>query len=149
MSNKICSCCKINKSFTEFNKERSNKDGLSCYCKSCRSIKRNKSYAKHKDKIIKKQLAKRRSSQDWVRQFKKQCEKCGENHPATLDFHHIKNKKHGIGNLVNTNNLTNKIKTLIKKEIKKCIVLCANCHRKLHWEENRVARTGNAPVSSG
>jgi hypothetical protein len=23
----------------------------------------------------------------------------------------------------------------IKKEIKKCSVICSNCHRKLHWEE--------------
>lgn len=54
------------------------------------------------------------------------CEECGENHPATIDFHHLnfslsKAVSSGYG------------KDLILKEIAKCKVLCSNCHRILHW----------------
>lgn len=147
MSNKKCIMCGEDKFISEFNKEKTTKDGLSCYCKSCRKIKRNKSYLKNKENILQKQLDKRRQSQDWVRQFKTKCAHCGEDHPATLDFHHLEGKEHGIANLTNRNNLTKKIKSLIIKEIKKCIVICSNCHRKLHWNENRVAHAGNAPAS--
>ena len=60
------------------------------------------------------------------------CTQCGEDHPAALDFHHIKRSKDNI-----------KVHVLVKdgrfkrayEEIKKCMVLCANCHRKLHYEE--------------
>jgi endonuclease I len=144
---KKCSRCKKEKSLDNFNKEKTTKDGLSTYCKNCRKNIRHKSYIKNKSSIISKQLEKRRASQDWVRQFKTKCNQCGEAHPAVLDFHHLQNKEHSIGSLTNRNNLTNKIKKLIKLEIKKCIVLCSNCHRKLHWEQNRIAHTGNAPVS--
>jgi hypothetical protein len=137
MSNKKCLMCSKSKSFSSFNKEKTTQDGLSHYCKDCRKIKRHKSYLKNKDKILSRQLEKRRQSQDWVRQFKEKCEQCGENHPATLDFHHTEGKEHGIANLTNRNNLTKTVKTLILKEIKKCKVLCSNCHRKLHWVENR------------
>ena len=147
MSSKKCVMCGEDKLFLDFNKEKATKDGLSCYCKSCRKIKRNKSYLKNKDKILQKQLKKRRESQDWVRQFKTKCDHCGEDHPATLDFHHLTDKEHSIGSLTNKNNLTKQIKSLILKEIKKCIVLCSNCHRKLHWHENRIAHAGNAPAS--
>lgn len=63
------------------------------------------------------------------------CSNCGENHPATLDFHHHTPHKDNI-----------KIRKLIadsrfgfaRREIEeKCIVLCSNCHRKHHWEENK------------
>ena len=147
MSNKKCSRCHEDKSIDCFNKEKTSKDGYSVYCKECRKNIRHQSYLKNKNSIISKQLEKRRKSQDWVRQFKTKCEQCGETHPATLDFHHLQDKDHGIANLTNRNNLTTKIKDLIKIEIQKCIVLCSNCHRKIHWEEKRVAHTGNAPVS--
>lgn len=63
------------------------------------------------------------------------CTKCGENHPATLDFHHHTpnpaNKK--INELIRLGSFTRAM-----QEIKdKCIVLCSNCHRKHHWEENK------------
>ena len=59
------------------------------------------------------------------------CEHCGESHPACLEFHHRKGvKKRGaIGYLISHASLD-----VIEKEIKKCDVLCANCHRKLHWK---------------
>jgi predicted HNH restriction endonuclease len=60
------------------------------------------------------------------------CTKCGENHPSTLDFHHVvrspENKK--VHRLI-----ANMAFKKAMEELKKCIVLCSNCHRKLHWEE--------------
>ena len=52
------------------------------------------------------------------------CSRCGYNkHPAALHFHHInpRNKKFSI----NSNKLLSKDRF---KELKKCILLCANCH---------------------
>jgi hypothetical protein len=62
------------------------------------------------------------------------CTVCGENHPATLDFHHVvrspENKK--VHRLVGNGSYKKAI-----EEIKKCVVLCANCHRKHHYEEDK------------
>ena len=63
------------------------------------------------------------------------CTKCGENHPATLDFHHHTphpaNRK--ISSLITDGQYTKAIEEIMEK----CIVLCSNCHRKHHWEENK------------
>jgi len=61
---------------------------------------------------------------------KYQCTKCGEDHPATIDFHHpdgVK-KESSISNLIS--NSASKEKIL--DEIEQCMPLCANCHRKQH-----------------
>jgi len=60
------------------------------------------------------------------------CARCSENHVACMDFHHVdpKDKEYSVSDLI-----SNKMFTKAYKEIKKCIVLCANCHRKLHYEE--------------
>lgn len=61
------------------------------------------------------------------------CTKCGENHPAALDFHHVvkdpSNKK--IYDLTQNGAYDAAIKEIMEK----CIVLCSNCHRKHHFEE--------------
>lgn len=56
--------------------------------------------------------------------------KCGENHPASLQFHHsIGFKKFNISDAASKGR---SLKTIMS-EIKKCIVMCANCHAKIHW----------------
>jgi hypothetical protein len=50
-----------------------------------------------------------------------------------LDFHHKnpKTKKDKVSRLVDC--AFNK--TIILVEIRKCVVLCANCHRKFHYKK--------------
>lgn len=60
------------------------------------------------------------------------CERCGyDKCIAALDFHHLdpNEKEHKIGN----GNTTSWEKYL--KEVEKCILLCANCHREEHANE--------------
>ena len=71
----------------------------------------------------------------WLREYKESlgCEACGETHPACLEFHHIdpNEKKFSLGRI----NTFLSVR-LIKGEIAKCRLLCANCHRKEHWNEH-------------
>ncbi len=60
-----------------------------------------------------------------------ECITCGENRPQCLDFHHEDEKTETIANVHNRGWSWKKI----LEEIQKCTVLCANCHRILHWEE--------------
>ena len=61
------------------------------------------------------------------------CEKCGENHVACLDFHHKDPTEKDTEVSVAVHRSWGRER--IEKEISKCIVLCSNCHRKLHYEE--------------
>ena len=75
----------------------------------------------------------RNKTKQWFRKQilpKKRCRRCGESDPIVLDFHHIKpaTKKAKVSRLVDC--AFNK--TIILLEIRKCVVLCANCHRKYH-----------------
>lgn len=69
----------------------------------------------------------------------KVCIKCGyADNYKSLDFHHIDSKKYEIADLVTRSNyfITNNIEE-IKTELDKCIVLCANCHRTVHFNVDR------------
>lgn len=61
------------------------------------------------------------------------CSICGEKHIACLQFHHKdpSTKLFSVANAV-----SQKVpKDRIFNEINKCILLCANCHAKLHFSE--------------
>ena len=64
------------------------------------------------------------------------CAKCGFNHIAALDFHHEdpSEKEYNVNRLISNGQFTKAY-----KEIEKCIVLCANCHRIHHYEEKNPA----------
>src|SRR5437870_1590472 len=66
------------------------------------------------------------------------CLDCGEAHPATLDFHHLdpSEKERSLGDIGKYG--WSRAKVLAK--IDKCVILCANCHRKRHSAESRDAR---------
>jgi hypothetical protein len=59
------------------------------------------------------------------------CVKCNEDHPACLEFHHLDPNEKEIGISLAVSNCWSIAR--IEKEMKKCIVLCSNCHRKLHY----------------
>lgn len=70
----------------------------------------------------------RKSRYDFIRKQKEVgCLICGEKDPACLDFHHLGDKYEQISHMQSHSFST------IQKEIDKCVVLCSNCHRKLHY----------------
>jgi len=93
-------------------------------------------YEKNKQKVIAKSAIGRKKFADKWRTFKETltCSKCGFSHPAAIDFHHVnpKEKEIGLDRLAR-----NCAWDRIEKELAKCIVLCANCHRIHHYEERK------------
>lgn len=62
------------------------------------------------------------------------CQKCGYDRCSeALEFHHInpKEKDGEIARMISNNYSLDKV----KDEMKKCIVLCSNCHREFHYYE--------------
>ena len=58
------------------------------------------------------------------------CQSCGEIHPpCCMDLHHVDptDKKYEISFLKKNGSIQ-----LLEEELKKCVCLCALCHRKLH-----------------
>jgi hypothetical protein len=137
----ICRICKDDKNEDEFYWKNKIKEIKQLECKDCTKqmtsnhYQNNKQYYKNRTKLN--SDCKRK----WLREYKStlKCSKCNENHVACLEFHHIdpnlKDKE--VSTIVNSNWSIERI----KNEISKCIVLCSNCHRKLHWEEK------NGPVA--
>jgi hypothetical protein len=91
-----------------------------------------KYYLKHRIQEIRR-VAKRKAAQRiWLDDYRKnlECEICGENDPVCLDFHHrdAKLKDFSIANI----KAVGWGKDRVLLEIQKCMVVCANCHRKIH-----------------
>ena len=89
-------------------------------------------YQKHKKKYSEKNKKTKRIIIEKFKEYKKtlKCSRCEENNPVCLDFHH-KNpseKEYVINRMIRTFGWSR-----IMKEIKKCEVLCSNCHRKEHF----------------
>lgn len=93
-------------------------------------------YSNHSKSVVEKVRLRKISVRKWIDEYKKnlKCTACPENHPATLDFHHKHDKKFAIAHIVANGYSPERI----EKEISKCIILCSNCHRKLHYKNNKL-----------
>ena len=96
----------------------------------------NEWYQRNKQKCYRINEIKRQKIRDWLANYKSKlvCKNCPENHIACLDFHHRDPSQKDI----NIGEVIRKIWSItrIESEIKKCDVLCKNCHAKLHYVEN-------------
>lgn len=129
---KICSVCGELKPLSEFAINKTKKDGHASDCKGCRKRYRDKHYQEHKEyykRKAKEYKEQKRKEFDELRKSLK-CSKCGESRFYCLDFHHIdpNEKETEVTKLIEAPNK-------LKEELKKCIVLCSNCHRELHYQE--------------
>lgn len=129
---KQCTKCNRLKPLISFGKCKASKDGLQYWCKGCRNAdgkRRIKENPERNNFYVKKYYAKKRALLIKYKESLK-CQQCGENHSACLDFHH-RNPDEKEFNIAHSTGGCS-IETIMN-EIVKCDVLCANCHRKLHY----------------
>lgn len=137
METRKCTICKENLPLnSEYYSNRQYK-GNNVYqaaCKKCHKEYRRQHYIDNIDKYKDKAIKYRRNFIELFKEYKKSlcCEFCKDDRHWVLDFHHTdKNEKDiEISLLVRKSS-----KRLLDKELEKCIVLCANCHRDLHYKE--------------
>ena len=84
---------------------------------------------KNRDDALKKRQSYRDRNRKFIKDYLKThpCSICGFDDTRALEFDHVdvRNKKRNISDMISG---TPSIET-IKREIEKCQVLCANCHR--------------------
>jgi hypothetical protein len=131
---KKCCKCQAEKDISEYHKCKSNKDGLQKRCKTCNKHGMLNSY--HNNPDVKAAVQARATALiDKMRHFidstksEYGCFLCPEKDGCCLDFHHFdaNSKNATIAHLV-----TAKSKKRLLSEIKKCVIICSNCHRKVH-----------------
>jgi hypothetical protein len=117
---KYCYKCKQTKPKNMFGKHCNKRDGLRDECKKCHIIN------------VKKQTRKKKLwLKEAIQEMKRQnpCCFCGETEPICLDFHHLDEQKEVIiSQVIHTCATWKRLET----EVAKCVIICANCHRKLH-----------------
>ena len=125
---KICSSCRIEKPFDAFYKAKTKPSGYAYQCKTCSDISNTKSRLNHPEKT--KEHRKRSRDKFFGERQKYKlntgCVCCGEMEVACLELHHIDPLVKDIHPSKATS------RQIFYKEANKCVVVCANCHRKLH-----------------
>lgn len=119
---KKCTKCGRILPLSDFNWRNKAKGTRRSECRYCHSDYMKQKYQQKKNEI-----------QELKSNLK--CAKCGQSRGYVLDFHHINplEKTENIARLTsNTSNISK-----VYDEIKKCIVLCANCHRQFHYLQER------------
>lgn len=126
MNTKNCAKCKQDKQFSEFHRHNKYPDKLFRICKLCRK-EQDRNYYLSSDKKSK-LLIKNKKFRKEVFDLKKKtkCLICQEDDPFCLDYHHLRDKIMEVARCM----LYGRKRTM--DEISKCVLLCANCHRKLH-----------------
>jgi hypothetical protein len=116
MINKFCNTCEKTLPISEFYSNGYSLSGTKKYkpfCKKCESNRRKS---------------------NWLDRIKSvfpvlECSNCGYNKNfAALEFHHLDSSTKDIQ--ISKTRTASKEVTI--NELKKCIILCANCHRELH-----------------
>ena len=128
---KQCIRCKQKKLISEFNFKFLSKGIRQAQCKSCTRSYVRDHYNKNKEYYLLK--AKRRNEQIritvrrylWEFLSNHKCIDCGEKDPIVLEFDHIRDKLFAVSSIGRNRSMLQ-----IKREIEKCEVRCANCHRR-------------------
>lgn len=122
METKNCPKCNQNKSFSEFHTKGKEKR-LNSWCKVCVYEKQKIRWRDRKRKAVELLGGK--------------CCKCGyDKNLACLDFHHLDPEQKDM----DWNKLRLHKWNTIVLELKKCILLCRNCHGETHWPDQFLTR---------
>ena len=118
---KECVSCKIKKPYSEFYKTISEDDGHSPECKECMRCKTRAVYIRNRD---------------YIRSIKKgsSCADCGEDNINKMTFHH----RDPSEKFFTISQPSGRSFEMIDEEIKKCDILCRDCHDKKHIKPSKL-----------
>ena len=125
---KTCPGCKETKELIAFAHNKAKKDGYQTYCKLCKVAQDKLYYSTNKESHKKRvqQYWNENRQRLWQYLLEHPCVDCGITNPIVLEFDHLRDKIGSISNLLNIQKYSWKA---LEKEISKCEVRCANCHR--------------------
>lgn len=121
---KVCKVCKKSKPLNKFNRYYNGREARRTVCMSCQYLAVNSSQRARRIEAFKR--------------FGERCEDCGlkssKDNYVVFDFHHLDPSKKEFsfksGKYISDKNFF--------RELKKCVMLCSNCHRLRHFEERRL-----------
>jgi hypothetical protein len=127
---KQCSTCNSEKLTSEFRKDKTQPDGFQPRCKVCARAKINADYDRYREKTLIRNRKRQAQTKAIIREYKQQhsCTQCGEPEFVCLEFHHIDPTLKSF----QLSSVSTQSDTAINEEIQKCVLVCANCHKKIH-----------------
>jgi hypothetical protein len=138
---KTCSVCGLDKDPQEYPRNARKADGLQSYCKECNKQKLRAWYkvnrVEHAQKTKRQKAERMRAAKKLVWSLAEECGCINPSCPGprhnrvVLEFHHVERKEFNISDALNRGVPLKKI----MEELKKCVVLCGNCHKRYHAGE--------------
>ena len=131
---KTCTRCGEIKPLDAFAKNSKRKDGRQSWCRYCKSTYDKQQYHANSERRRQIKDANKRNrnrNREFVQRYLKifgACKHCYYGDHRVLDFHHLDGSKKEFNIAHGKYYSLAKLKT----EMRKCIVLCANCHRIEH-----------------
>lgn len=128
---KRCTRCKQPRERKLFNSSLRHRDGLRSWCKRCERDASKEYYEKNPAPYKRRAAIQRNKMRKHLLQVlddirrARGCAICGTTDVVVLDFHHFRKG-------VPLTRMISKSYTAFNREIRKCVVLCANDHRRVH-----------------
>lgn len=124
-------CMRCQKQNAEHGRDKKRKDGAQAVCKECRRAEGRAGYLKNPEPYKQRAHRQRCTNRDELKKVMDNlretgCKICGEQETCCLDFHHL------FGKDMHVTRASGRGKTKFKEEVMKCVIVCANCHRKAH-----------------
>ncbi len=149
--------CQMRKPLEDFAWRRIEKGWRDNYCRPCRAAYKKQHYAKNKKRYVAQATARNRAvlreRMTYIVGYLRDnpCVDCGETDVVVLEFDHLGGKDFDIGSGIRNRNWD-----AVLREIEKCEVVCANCHRRRTATRGRfrraqlaLTRKATAPEDAG
>lgn len=128
---KICTKCQVERPLAVFPRKRGTRGTI---CNECQRTYTRKHYLANKAEYLKRNKIKRERLRQFLRNLKEAapCPDCGVRYPYyVMEFDHQRDKLFNVGEYAANNNSWR----VLKEEIAKCEIVCANCHRLRTYKE--------------
>lgn len=136
---KVCTICKEDKPISDYHPNKHCKFGVVGTCKLCSKIRTTKWYSENRTR--RQEVANTRNrdrKSDAVEMFGNKCHDCGQSYPQCVyQFHHLDPTKKDV----NPSKALSRGVDKMLEELKKCVMLCANCHMIRHFGKEAINET--------